>query len=192
MKKVLLTLALVAFSAAAFAQGTIGFANTALTKVKLVVPGTSTVDVPTTAGLINYGVFWGTTAGSLTLVPTLGANSTANPGIIGGNASLTFAIPGAAATSTVYMQIKGWSASFGSDWQAAQVGGEWFGETDVRQVTLAPDLGPGTSIWQTASGTNPNKFMPLMLNQVVPIPEPSTFALAGLAGAALLIFRRRN
>lgn len=187
MKKLLLTVALVAVASVSFGQGTIQFVNGTLTKVKL-AGATSTVDVPTTTA-INYGIFWGTASDNLALVPTLGASSTTAAGIIAGGASATFAIPGAAELSTVWLQVKGWDASFGSDWATAKTGGTWFGETAVRQVTLAGALGPGTVIWQTATGTNPNRFTPLTLT---PVPEPSTFALAGLGAAALLIFRRRK
>lgn len=189
MKKALLTLAVVGLTVASYAQGTVAFVNTATSAVKLVVPGTSTVSVPTTAGLINYGLFWGTSSDNLALAPALGANSTSNAGIIAGNASLTYVINGAQELTTYWMQVKGWDASFGSDWQLASTKGNWFGQTDIRQVTTAANLGPGTAIWQSATGTNPNRFYAL---QLTPVPEPTTFALAGLAGAALLIFRRRK
>lgn len=187
MKKLLLTVALVAVASVSFGQGTIQFVNGTLTKVKL-AGATSTVDVPTTTA-INYGVFWGTASDNLTLVAQLGTSSTTAAGIIAGAASATYAIPGSTELATVWMQIKGWDTSFGTDWLAAKTGGTWFGETAVRQVTLGPTAGPGTVIWQTASGVNINKFTPLTLT---PVPEPSTFALAGLGAAALLIFRRRK
>lgn len=186
MKKLLLTLALVAATAAVYAQGTINFPNTALTRVQL-----DGVNVPVTANLINYGVFWGTAADNLSLVPTLGANSTVSAGLIGGAANANFLVTGSQANQVVYLQIRGWSASFGSDWfGASKAPGVAFGQTDVRQVTLGPTAGPGSVIWQTASGTAADRFTPLKL-VTNPVPEPTSFALVGLGAAALLIFRRR-
>jgi hypothetical protein len=86
------------------------------------------------------------------------------------------------------MRIKGWDAAYGSDWRAAQSAGARFTQTDVRQVTLAATLGPGTVIWQGATGTNPNKFLPLRFM----IPEPSTVFLGALGLGSMLLFRRRG
>jgi len=185
MKKLLLTLALAAAVTAAYAQGTVQFVNSALTRVTQQGIG----NVPTTAAF-NYGLFWGTSqTGPFTLVQPLGTSSTATAGLIGGGAGAVYAVTGSTEGQSVWLQVKGWDASFGNDWLAASTGGLWFGQTDVRQVTLGPTAGPGTVIWQTASGTNPNRFNPLVL---LPVPEPSTLALAGLGAAALMIFRRRN
>jgi len=73
---------------------------------------------------------------------------------------------------TVYLQIKGWSASYGTNWAQAKFDFLSFGETDIRQVTLAPEAGPGTIIWQSTSGTNPNKFYPLTFG--VPLTPPAS------------------
>jgi hypothetical protein len=60
---------------------------------------------------------------------------------------------------------------------------------------LAPTAGPGAVIWQTATGTNPNRFRPLVVHADLSqpcIPEPSTLALAALGGLLLLFFRRKS
>ena len=178
MKKTLLTLALVALSAAAtYAQGTIQFANSALTKIKYEQTAGVLVDAP--VGVAVFGVYWGASADQLTLVPTLANVTTA--GIINGGS--VFAIPGSAEGQTVFMQIKAWDAS------AANFAGSLHqGATDVRQVTLGPTAGPGTVIWQTASGTNANRFKPFNINIV---PEPSVVALGALGLGALLLRRRK-
>jgi hypothetical protein len=41
-------------------------------------------------------------------------------------------------------------------------------------------------------GTTPGTTVQGFMLNTVPVPEPSTFALAGLGAAALLIFRRRK
>jgi hypothetical protein len=85
----------------------------------------------------------------------------------------------------VSLQIRAWWASFGSDSEAARRRGYYYGETDIRQVTLAPTAGPGTVIWQTATGINPNRFYPI--GPILGVPEPSTFALGALVGLLLLL-----
>jgi hypothetical protein len=136
---------------------------------------------------LNFGVF---VNGSQVPVPTLGVNSTTTAGII--VAASVYGIPGTDPGQVVGLQIRGWSASFGTDWLAASRSDHaLYGETDVRQVTLGATAGPGAVIWQTASGTNPNRFNPLAL--LVPlVPEPSTIALGVLGLGSLLLFRRRQ
>jgi hypothetical protein len=188
MKKLLLTISLAVVTAMSYGQGTIGFGNTIASKVVVVTsPGTAGVPLPITTRA-NFGAFWGTSQDALQLNNgPLGVSSDANAGIL--VAPATYALAGSPENGTVFLQIKGWDASFGSDWAAAKAAGALYGETDVRSVTLAGPLGPGASIWQGASGTNPNKFNPLVLSIV---PEPSTIALAVLGLGSLLLFRRRK
>jgi len=177
MKKLLLTLALVAATAASYAQGTIAFGNSALTR--FLVNGRAAL---LTDGPFNFGVF---VNGSTEVVTPLGVSSSTTAGII--SAASVYAIPGTEAGQTVQLQIRGWAASFGADWQAARAQGALFGETDVRPVTLGPTAGPGAVIWQTASGTSPNRFYALNI-----VPEPSTIALGVLGLGSLLFLRRRQ
>lgn len=192
MKKLILTLALVAATAASYGQGTISFSNTATSQVR--VDGV----VAPAGSALNFGVFFGGSAGSLSLSPTLGTISSTSQGIIwvGGAASTAYQLAGFAANTQPFVQIRGWSSSFGSDWAAAQAAfnagtpGVVFGQTAVLQVAgLGADTGPGTAIWQSASGTNPQRFTPLLLTTAV--PEPSTIAL-GVLGAGSLLFLRRK
>lgn len=185
MKKRLFTLALVTAASVSFGQGTIQFANNALTKVRI-YNGITSMYVPTTPNLINYGVFWGTSSDNLSLSPYLGKNSTVAAGII--DAPYTYAIPGAWAGSTVWMQIKAWDASFGSDWSTALHYSSYFAQTDIRQVTLASELGPGTVIWQTWTGTSPNRFYPITFAW----PEPSSASIALVAGAIFFVVKRKR
>jgi hypothetical protein len=186
MKKTLLTLALVALTAVAtYAQGTIAFGNSALTRVLFAAtPGGATVNFDPAAaaigGNIQIGVF---VNGSDTPVQGLATIGTTAGVMI--NAPSVYAIPGTDAGQVVSIQIRAWEAGT-ADWRAAT---KFYGQTDVRQVTLGPTAGPGTVIWQTASGTNPNRFTPLI---VTAVPEPSTIALAVLGLGSLLLFRRRK
>jgi hypothetical protein len=175
MKKLLLTLALVAATAATYAQGTIAFGNSALTR--FTVNG-----APATLGTaFSFGVF---VNGSDQPVPALGVSSTTTAGII--VAPSVYALPGTDPLQVVSLQIKGWDASFAS-YDAARAAGGLAGSTDVRSVTLGPTAGPGTVIWQTASGTVATRFNPLNI-----VPEPSTIALGVLGLGSLLLFRRRQ
>lgn len=180
MKKTLLTLALVALTTvASYAQGTIAFGNGTLTRVT-VNTGSGAARNATTADGLNFYVFFGAagaTADTLTQVQQ--AEPRASIGTTAGimvNAPSVFALPGTEPGQVVSLQIRAWNADR-----------SLVGETDVRQVTLAPTAGPGTVIWQSATGTVPTRFTPLVI-----IPEPSTIALAVLGLGSLLLFRRRK
>jgi hypothetical protein len=181
MQKTILTLFLFAAVAQAHSQGTIAFGNSALTRVTAIYVGV----VPTTLAL-NFGVFWGTNPESVSDTPVLplGHSSTTTAGII--VAPSVYAIPGTEPLQTVFLQIRGWDASFGTDWRAARDSGSWFGQTDVRQVTLGPTAGPGALIWQGATGTDLNRFYPMYL----PVPEPSAMAFGAALSGLLVLLRR--
>ena len=74
MKKILLTLALVAATAASYGQGTIAFGNTIASLVRYALPGVPVTDLPVTVRA-NFGVFFSTTSGvesqSKLLIPHL-------------------------------------------------------------------------------------------------------------------------
>ncbi len=179
MKKLLLTLGMIGCTlASAVAQGTIAFGNNVASRIITNLDG-SPARLATAADGLVFGVFFGpagTSAGALQQAPgtaTIGVNT---PGVMTGAASV-FALPGTEAGQVVSLQIRAMDSS-----------GKFFAETDVRQVTLGPTAGPGTVIWQGASGTNPNRFNPLC----VCIPEPSSIALGVLAGMFLLLRARKT
>jgi len=207
MKKLMVTIALVAAVSLAYGQGTVQFSNGAFYKISTETTGNSASLAPAadTAGLFSYGLFYGIgESTSLTLLTSqFGVNSTVNTGLIASPADNAtplnvVGIPGTTGgEADVYLQVAGWSASYGSNWQAAETGAPngngYFGETPV---ILGPALGaavsgPGAVIWQLSSGSNPNLFHAFTMFTGI-IPEPSTMALAGLGIASLLIFRRRK
>jgi hypothetical protein len=195
MKKTLLTLALVAATAiATYAQGTVQFNNNSLTRVTWVdATGANRGNVA-----VGTAVFFGLFVnGSLTPVSTpgttdrLGTISQTTPGVFAAPSGGLYPIPGHLPNETVQLQVRGWSSSFGSDWQAAsRTPGALFGATDVRPVVLGQETAAAAVIWQLATQTAPDKFRPLVLFEVV--PEPSTIALAVLGLGSLLLFRRRK
>jgi hypothetical protein len=185
MKKILLTLTLVTLSVAAYAQGTINFGNTIASKVQYQAsPGGPIAEMPATAPVV-FGVFWGTTADGLQVDSRLGVPTAA--GVFSGGA--IFGLPGTQPGDVVFMKIAGWDAANGINFDASKRGPGHYGETDVRQVTLAATAGPGQVIFQGSTGTNPNRFKAFTIFAVV--PEPSVIALGTLGLGALLLRRRK-
>jgi hypothetical protein len=155
---------------AANGQGTVAFGNSALTAVKLDNGTGGLVALP--LGLpLYYGFFWGTNIDSLALVESLGTPSAIAQGVINVSGGSAFPIPGGTPGQVVYAQVRGWSSEFGTNWQTASyTSNAFFGETDVRQIMLGASGGPGTVIWQSATGTNLSRFNPLVLH-IVTIPR---------------------
>ena len=182
MRKAFITLALAALTAIpTYAQGTIAFGNSALTRVFIELPGSPVRNYCTAADGVNFYVFFGPagTTDRAALTQVQQADPKASIGTTAGvmiNAPSVFALPGTEPGQIVSLQIRAWNADH-----------SLFMETPIIQVTLAPTAGPGTVIWQTATGTNPNRFTPLIV-----IPEPSTIALAVLGLISVLLFRRRK
>jgi hypothetical protein len=192
MKKTLLTLALVGLSAAAsFAQGTIQFFNSALSKIKYVdAPGGVAVDAP--AGVV-VGVYWGTSADNLRLEPRPWTIVT--PGLFGtSTATGVYPLTGTNPGETVSLQIRAWLVKGGATPAAADLGINTPGLTHYGQsavvttTALGPTAGPGTVVFQGASGTSINRAKPF---EIVPVPEPSVIALGALGLGALLLRRRK-
>lgn len=206
MKKLLVTTAATLFTVAAFAQGTVAFSNGGFNKISTGEEGSAPATwavMSTTPGLYNFGLFYGFgQSTSLTfLSTTLGMNGTV-AGVIqnAAGASITaLAIPGSTVgQADVWVQIAGWSASFGSDWAAAKAAekttpGVFFGDTGnpINVGPLGPTTGPGIPFWTTAANTS-TSLHPGGIALFTTVPEPSTMALAGLGVAAMLIFRRRK
>lgn len=191
MKKTLLTLALVGFSAAAtYAQGTIQFLNTPLQKLGFIqTPGGVRVDAP--AGTV-IGVYWGTpgtAADALQLVPATTVITT--PGQFNGGSA--YPVPGTNPGDIIQLKIAGW-LNLGGTTPATITGRldqriTHYGESAVVTTTaLGPTTGPGTVIFQSAAGTNPNRVKPF---DIILVPEPSVMALGALGLGALLLRRRK-
>jgi hypothetical protein len=193
MKKTILTLALVGASAAAtFAQGTIQFLNSGLSPVKYVdVAGAAAVNAPTGS---RIGVFWGTSRENLTLqTPTTSVGATL--GVFSGGSA--YALPGTNPGETVFLKFEGWLNKGGTTPESilGGVGGvgqgvtHWGGTETVQTTVLGPSTGPGTVVWQSATGSNVNRVKAFTIAPVV--PEPSVIALGALGLGALLLRRRK-
>jgi hypothetical protein len=209
MKKLLLTLTLVAAVVSAYGQGSINFSGSVLNKLSTqYTDGTGLGQVATTVGLMNYGVFYAAGATLPSTLPfftgLLGVNSSTALGMIASSAdrkTLLANVPLGAETSPgeadIWLQVGAWSASFGTDWAAAKTAfqagqnGVAFGlSVPVNLNALGNPTISGAAMWEGATGTNAKLVNAFVIP--VAIPEPTSFALAGLGAAALLIFRRRK
>jgi hypothetical protein len=216
MKK-LLTIALLGAAASlSYGQGSVNFSAGALPSTRIwtnqVQGGPSTGQIngagsyyfalfvaPTTTGT-NYSLSSSLdpTGAGFTLVNSpIGAYGTNTVlGRMNGNPTTDGTIvAGYGISSQGNFVVVGWSANIaGPDWNAFRAwsqGGStpgWAGHSSVAEnVTLGGGLIPQGTIF--GGGAGQASGFGLGFTQV---PEPSTFALAGLGAAALVIFRRRK
>jgi len=186
MKKLIATTLATVASLAAFGQGTINFANLNGTAVN--APVTLSDGTTKLAGAqYMAALLAGPSAGNLTQIATTPFVSSGY--FLGG----TQVVPGVPGGSTALVAIEVWNTTAGSTFAAAQSSGQqnaWAMMVGATTTTpLSVKLGdpnatpPGTPAALVGLGAT-------KLNGT--IPEPSTFALAGLGAAALMFFRRRK
>lgn len=198
MKKTLAILATCAIAAGAFAQGKVTFGNDANhlivvsgnlagTGKNTALQGLAAPQIGTASDVMSSltAQLWGgTSAGTLALQSTL--NPAGLAGLADGRlANATVVLSGIAGGATGFFQILIFETAAGN-YTAASTGlGRWFASTPVFSGTaggFAPT--PLTSMAGWTAG-------PITLG-ANPVPEPSTFVLAGLGIASLLLFRRRK
>lgn len=202
MKKLAVTLCLSAIATGAFAQGFINFFNNSSTLVTTGIRN-DPASYQTMSGTPGSYYFQVLTAPTGTTDPTaftpvgatfLGTNQ-AVAGRFNGGANIQ--IQGWAGGTTLAFEVIGWSASLGanvpSSWKSwitnpnAIPVGSYFGASAMGSGAAGPGSpAPALNIFGASPSIN-SGFL-LLTN----IPEPSTFALAGLGAAAMLIFRRRK
>lgn len=138
----------------------------------------------------------------------MGTNNSLTKGAISGVASATAnnwgAPTGAAYSSgpTDYYVVLGWSANEGSDWltisnsivtgQWAVGAGGWFGFSTVafNEAGGGPSALPAVNVFGDSTGLSGGGLSGGF--DLLPIPEPASFAIIGMGSAAMLIFRRRK
>jgi hypothetical protein len=184
MKKTILTtlLSIVAIGLA-YGQGQVNFAN--------VGPGLNAPifqnDGTTRLAGAGYQleILAGTSAGSLTARAATGFLTGGGAGYVNGGVLTLAGIPGG---TTAFIQVRAWNTALGATYDAAVANGaagNAYGIGNVFQVTTGnpagqPPTTPAILVGLTSFNLNPV------------IPEPSTFVLAGLGIASLLLFRRRK
>jgi hypothetical protein len=213
MKKSLLTLALVGATAAAFAQGTISYnirvtsvvvghvyapdaGNPALSKTGNTAGETPT-GTQTYTGAILQGSGWsaqlfsvtgaGQAEGSLVAQDTSITTFRTGATLGGTIAPSTQTINNVAIGGTGTFQLRVWNNLGGTvnTWQAAE------------PLWLSGAIAAGKSALFDISGLGGGPVLPADMTgfrsfNVAFVPEPSSFALAGMGLASLLIFRRRK
>jgi hypothetical protein len=118
-----------------------------------------------------------------------------------GSRTLTGFNPG----DTVNLQVRVWDIRYGTDYNTVVnrifadpifcqtylgLNGNWIGTSAVFQYTIPTNPTPAPSEFNMNNFVGFALYVPLRFDDC--IPEPSAFALAGLCGAALLLFRRRK
>jgi hypothetical protein len=191
MKKLILSAAMACLAVGALAQGTVFFDNG--------TPGNLTTSA-TSSGAFFDGFTSGTPTllqdatssfyGALFAGPTSSLGQTVlakglmdyggTPGEYYEDAYNTYSIIGVAGGASAYFQVQIWKGNYASA-AAAVLAGSPSGTSATFQSALG------------GAGTPPS--LPTTLSMpatILTVPEPGTFALAGLGAAALLIFRRRK
>jgi hypothetical protein len=213
MKKTLLTMALVAAAASAFAQGGIAWGNNPSGFRAHIFgpdPGDSTLSktgqtaagIPagstTYAGALLTGTsfsftFWAgsasTTSNNLQLLASTTFRTGTAAGLVNGG---TVTVPGVNAGDTAHFQIRVWNNQGGTitTWAAAEAA--WL--TGLTTAGVSPVV---TSAALGGTDTNGNPVVNPVDSgwtsfNIYGVPEPTTFALLGLGAAGLMIFRRRK
>lgn len=189
MKKSILSALFAGLTAVAYGQGQINLdnnANIALgnglsTAVTNGLVFIGTVPISHDFGLAIYG---GTDSANLTLLKSFSGAGAALDNVAGAG---TFTdISGSAATiagaagTTAFFVIEAWSNPQFTSYAQAFAANDFVGRTlaFANPVSQLPNAPPD--------------FVAMPALVLSAVPEPSTFALAGLGAAALLIFRRRK
>jgi len=197
MKKVLLTLALVAVTAASFAQGKINMVNdanhlvqfgTVLKPADVALQGANATSAATPSGAtLLVDLYGGANAGSMILQTTTVLGIGPSAGFFG---PLNFTSPNVGGGVVGTFQVKVRQVGFATA-ELAQAGEGYFGFSPI--FTMKPSSTIAFNSIVNAGGTSLSTWAagPIAINYV-PVPEPSSMALAGIGAASLLIFRRKK
>jgi hypothetical protein len=190
MKKLLLIGLLAGLAVSAYAQGLVALNNidnsssapSTATSGGLFFLDTGSGPNPITTDF-NVVFTMGPASGPTTTVSFIGAAAAGGnfgPGLFYDSSGNGYAVPGQPNGSCT-MTIQAWLGS-----STTYAGAVTKGTATFQQVLADPTAVPPP--------TPPSLIdMPsIILSGAAPVPEPSTFALAGLGAAALLIFRRRK
>ncbi len=193
MKKLIVSsLATAVVSLAAYGQGTVSMLNiNTAAGVNAPVYDGLTTTIKLAGANYQAGLFAGTTSTSLTYI------GNATPFLTAGGAGYfnggTTVLTGHAPGSTVWLQVVAWDATL----KGTTTGATWAN-------ALADDPAGSKDVWGMSkpfsvvpadpNSSPPGTPTPLvgLTSFTLSVPEPSTFALAGLGMAAMLVLRRRK
>jgi len=182
MKKLVLSLLLVAGASSVFGQGQVYFANNvtfASQNDHLVYLGSIGAGKELVGSNYRAQLYYGADASSLQAVATTGNNfraaGTTLPGTWAspGYRTLDNFLPG----STVQLQVKAWDTSTGATWDLATARGA----SQLFSFTVPAAGSPAGAF-----------YLENMQAFAVVVPEPATFALAGLGIFGFVMMRRRK
>ena len=191
MKKLIVLSSVLVIAGSAFAQGSIGMANTSTTLVQYQAAGGDIFPVPPTGGKVE--LLWaplGTIDPSdfnpvansiVTINPVAGRFSKSTAVTIPAGSGFTGIAPGAVVSAI----LRGWMGS-APDWNTALLSGNLVGYSSIFQV----DTGDTTSVPVGTPGSLVNSVPGQGFPGLVLVPEPGTTTLFGL-GAAAFAFSRR-
>jgi len=204
MKKYLSILAVAAMASSAYSQGLVGFSNgTGLVKQWTDNANNTLISVPKNGGFVQ--LYWAAAGAAYTPWTTSMSAAqfyAANPAWVlqNPNSPTGFLTPSAGkfsggqqtlqplgAGGNIDYVVVGWTGS-AATFDAAITGGAMVG------VSGKFSSGTGNPLTTPAGTPTPiaASFGGMTLEPLQTIPEPSTFALAGLGAAAMVIFRRRK
>jgi hypothetical protein len=216
MKKLVLTACALTFAVSVFAQGTVVFNNRVPNAIVAPIfgpqvgdpaqtlsgndatgfpAGTAVYTGPKLAGTTFKAELWGGPAGTTdpnSLVAATGYSvATFRTGAAAGywtTSTDAAVIPGVGEGSVATLQVRVWDTTSGTSYANATIKGSssLFASAPLGGVSAPPNLG------FTAAGNYVGLQSFNIAGTGAVIPEPSSFALAGLGAAALLIFRRRK
>jgi len=147
-------------------------------------PTVATINAFNTPGGNSSGGYAALSANGFTLATSFTGVPISLGGFALGQVNMAGVSP---AASTVTMAIAAWNGS-GTSFNGSDKGGVLAFTIPTVDYTLTP-APTANDLTSSFGGFNNND---LILNNISAVPEPSTFALAGLGAAALLIFRRRK
>jgi hypothetical protein len=206
MRKFSAVVLLIGMASGALAQGTVILQNgTGLVKQWTSPSDSTLISVPKNGGFIELIAapvgtpLWGQAVIYSSLAGYLGANpgwaAAVNnsgaaptpialaPGLFSGG---TYTINNIAEGANAEYLILAWTGA-STTWDAALASGThgWFGQSAIATTTTGDPLA-------TPVPGFPVSLRPTFAGLILGVPEPTSFALAGLGLAALLVFRRRR
>jgi len=197
MKRLILLTAFALSTVGAFAQGTVGFANiVTINPIPYVVWGENGGGAVgsriAAAGDVKVGLYYQNALVSPVVAIGKSSTGTINAAFDGRFNGPSVTVPNLPAGQSGSFIVKAWSGNFAT-YELAQSGGALY------LGASAPFTNPTGGVIDAVTGV-PGLPAPLsgfvtplsVSGATVVIPEPSTFALAGLGLAALVLIRRRK